>query len=129
MVTASGNDFETLALHRRRDLKNCRGFSEFSRMPDMHVVLIVPPPVAAKISAGVRYEFTDLSSTSPKLIIDGRRYDGRYEDVLGTDLAFDPNETSEDNPPSHAGLVATSTKRLVFSECTSADFTCRTPGS
>jgi TFIIIC subunit triple barrel domain len=107
-------------------------------MSDMHVVLIVPPHVAEKISAGVLYAFTDLSSTSPKLRIDGRCYDGHYEDVLGTDLAFDPNETSgqisgqmshrdpkqdlsQEKAPSHAGLVATSTKRLVFSESTSAD--------
>jgi TFIIIC subunit triple barrel domain len=85
-------------------------------MLDSHVVLVVPASLAAKIGSGVRCEFEDLTTATPKLLIEGRRYEGHFEDILGTDMAFETVAAIGESPTRNAGLKATCSKRLVFSE-------------
>jgi hypothetical protein len=91
-------------------------------MLDSHVVLVVPARLAAKIGTGVHCAFEDLTTPTPKLVIDGRRYEGHFEDILGTDMAFEASAAIGKNPAPNAGLFATCTKRLVVSECASSSF-------
>jgi TFIIIC subunit triple barrel domain len=81
---------------------------------DMHVVLVVPGEVAAKIRAGAPYTLTQMDSTQPTISVDGETSIGRFEDILGTDLAFDPTLAAATPTSTNAGLVAVATKRLVF---------------
>ena len=85
-------------------------------MLDSHVVLVVPASLAAKIGSGVRCEFEDLTTATPKLLIEGRRYEGHFEDILRTDMAFGTIAVVGENPPRNAGLKATCSTRLVFAE-------------
>ncbi|PXF43480.1 hypothetical protein BWQ96_06773 [Gracilariopsis chorda] len=72
------------------------------------VLLQVPEHIAKVLSepgAELRVKFQSLDP--PVLIIDGQRIEGRFEDVVGTDLVFDQTKTE------NAGYIAGCTRRLL----------------
>jgi TFIIIC subunit triple barrel domain len=86
---------------------------------DMHVVLQVPSDVAAKLGSGTVFDLSGMDSSQPTLVVDGVAMVGHFEDIVGTDLAFDPSLAAATPPPRNGGLVATTTKRLVFERMSS----------
>lgn len=52
----------------------------------------------------------NLLSESPTLVVGKKRLKGRYKDVVGTDLMFDPIKESM------SGFVGSNRRRLVFED-------------